>query len=145
MKITLSIDSKESIEIERYVLARFIDFMDDDAPLSKFFSVLASHPASEVRCAVASKSCLPIDLLEKMAHDESVEVVQEVACNETALNCFDQHQLQAMIDRDVSVASQLADNLFLVNLDKRDDLIYLLNKHPDPQVVDTVAEFVKNI
>ena len=144
MKITLSVDSKESIEIGHSDLASIVRVLDDEPRYSGFFSALASHPASQVRCAVAFKSCLPIELLKKLAHDESIEVVREVASNETALNLFDKSQIQAMIDRDVSVASDLADNLFMVCEEKLDGLIHSLLKHPDPRVAETAADFDAN-
>jgi len=49
-----------------------------------------------------------------------------------------------MIDRDVSVASELADNLFMVCEEKLDGLIHSLLKHPDPQVAETAANFDAN-
>ena len=140
MKITLSVDSKESIEIGHSDLASIVRVLDDEPRYSGFFSALVSHPASQVRCAVAFKSCLPIELLKKLAHDESIEV----ASNETALNLFDKSQIQAMIDRDVSVASDLADNLFMVCEEKLDGLIHSLLKHPDPRVAETAADFDAN-
>lgn len=144
MKITLSIDSAKSIEIGHYDLASIIRTLDDEPRHSGFFSALAFHPASKVRCAVAFKSCLPAELLEKLARDVSIEVVREVASNETALNLFDQPLLQAMIDRDVSVASDLADNLFMVCEEKLDGLIHSLMQHPDPLVAEMAADFDSN-
>lgn len=141
MKITLSIDSAESIEIGYFDLVSIIRTLDDEPRHSGFFAALASHPASKVRCAVAFKSCLPVGLLEKLARDESIEVVREVASNETALNLFDQPMLQAMIDRDVGVASELADNLFMVNGENLDGLVHSLMRHPDPLVAAVAADF----
>lgn len=144
MKNTLSINSSKPVEIGHSDLASIIRILDDEPRYSDFFSALASHPASEVRCAVAFKSCLPVELLEKLARDESIEVVREVTCNEAALNLFDQPLLQVMIDRDVSVASDLADNLFMVSEEKLDRLIHSLMQHPDPQVAETAADFDAN-
>ena len=138
MKVTLSVDSTESIEIGYSDLALIVSWLDDEPRNLAFLSVLAAHPASEVRCAAAGKSCLPAELLGKLALDESIEVVRGVACNETALRLFDQHQFQAMIERDVSVASDLANNLSMVNETSLDSLILSLLKHPDPKVADAV-------
>ena len=144
MKVTLSVDSTESIEIGFSDLALIANWLDDEPRYLAFFSVLAAHPASEVRCAVAGKSCLPVELLGKLACDESIEVVREVASNETALSLFDQHQFQAMIKRDVSVASDLANNLSMVSEVNLDSLILCLLKHHDPKVADAAVDFESN-
>lgn len=141
MKNTLSINSIEPVEINYSELASVINALGDEPGYADFFSALASHPASEVRCAVALKTCLPIDALVKLSRDKSIEVVRDVTLNETALNSFDESQLQEMIDRDVSVAVYLADNLFMVGEDKLDGLINLLRQHPDPRVAETADEF----
>lgn len=144
MKITLSVNSKQSIEVGHSDLASIVHSLDDEPRHSAFFSALASHPASEVRCAVAGKSCLPVQLLEKLARDCSINVVKQVANNETALNLFDQSLIQMMIDRDVSVASDLADNLYMVCEERLDEIIHSLLQHTDPQVVDEAAKFDAN-
>lgn len=141
MKNTLCINSIKPVEISHSDLASIVRVMDDEPRYSDFFSALASHPASEVRCAVAFKTCLPIETLVKLSRDKSIEVVRDVTLNETALNSFDESQLQEMIDRDVSVAVYLADNLFMVGEEKLDGLINLLLQHPDPRVAETADEF----
>jgi len=144
MKITLSVNSKQFIEVGHSDLASFVNFMNDEPCHSAFLSALVSHPASEVRCAVAGKSCLPVESLAKLARDSSINVVRQVANNEIALNLFDQSLIQTMIDRDVSVASDLADNLNMVCEEKLDGIIYSLMHHADPQVVDTATGFDSN-
>lgn len=141
MRNTLSVNSIESVEISYSDLASVINVLGDEPCYADFFSALASHPASEVRCAVALKTCLPIETLVKLSHDKSIEVVRDVTLNETALNSFDESQLQEMIDRDVSVAVYLADNLFMVGEEKLDGLINLLLQHPDPRVAEAADEF----
>lgn len=144
MKITLSVDSAESVVIGHASLASIVFSLEDELCNLGFFSALVSHPASEVRSAVAGKSCLPIEMLWKLARDSSIDVVKAVASNETALNMFKQPQFQAMIDRDVSVASELANSLWMVSEDNLNGLIHSLLKHPDPLVVDTAADFDTN-
>lgn len=141
MKNTLSINSLEPVEISYSDLASVINALGDEPCYADSFSALASHPASEVRCAVAMKTCLPLKTLVKLSHDKSIEVVRDVTLNETALNSFDESQFQEMVDRDVSVAACLADNLFMVSDDKLDGLINLLLQHPDPRVAETADEF----
>lgn len=144
MKITLSIDSKETIEIGHSDLAHIVNWLDDDTRHADFFSRLAEHPASEVRSAVAIKSFLPFEALEQLARDASIEVVRQVANNERALEMFDISLIQDMINRDVSVASEMAENLSMVREYIREELAYALSKHTDPKVVDAAEISVAN-
>ena len=140
MKTTVSIDSQESIEMKYSDLANFVNWLNDDKQYAAFFARLAEHPASEVRSAVADKAALPIEIIEKLARDPSVEVVRHVANNEHAMEKFELSLIQEMIDRDVSVASDIADNLSMVRKDATDDIILMLMKHPDPKVVETAQQ-----
>jgi len=144
MKITLSINSRESIEIGHSDLAHFSDWMDDDIRYSAFFSRLAAHPSSEVRCAMAGKHFLPCEKLEELARDTSIEVVRRVANNEYALGVFSLSMLIEMSERDVSIAADIADNLSEVGRIERAELIVELLKHSDPKVVDAVENFVRD-
>ena len=108
MKITLSINSEHSIEVANSELAYFLFFSNDNPSRADFYNELASHPASQIRAEVASKTCLPVTTLEKLANDHSIEVVKKVACNETALKLFKAETLKSMLDRDASIAFDLA-------------------------------------
>jgi len=141
MKITLSIDSKESIEIGHSDLASIIGWLDDDVRYALFYSRLANHPASEVRSAAAGKATLQVDALEVLANDASIEVVRQVANNERALMLFELSAIQEMIRRDVSVAADIADNLYMVRKGVREDVIQTLLQHADPMVVETAESF----
>lgn len=144
MKVTLSIDSQQSIEINYSDLAHFANWMDDDVCYSVFFSRLAAHPSSEVRCAMAGKYFLPSEMLEQLARDMSIEVVRRVANNNHALGLLDLSLLQEMIQRDVSVASDISENLSVHSPNVRDALIGTLLKHSDPKVVEAVENFVRD-
>lgn len=141
MKITLSIDSKESIEINHTDLATIIGWLDDEVCYAFFLSRLVNHPASEVRSAVAGKTTLPIEALETMVNDSSIEVVRQVANNERALRLFELSAIREMIRRDVSVAGDIADNLHMVREDVREGAIQTLLQHTDPRVVETAESF----
>lgn len=144
MKITLSIGSRESIEINHSDLAHFADWMDDDVRYSAFFSRLAAHPSSEVRCAMAGKYFLPAEMLEQLARDTSIEVVRRVANNDHALRLLSLSVLMEMSERDVSVAADIADNLPVFGKHEREALICELSKHSDPKVVEAVENFVRD-
>lgn len=141
MKITLSIDSKESIEIGHSNLAAIVGWLDDDMHHAFFFSMLVHHPASEVRRAVAGKSSLPIEVLEVLMGDACVEVVRQVANNERALELFELSTIREMIRRDVCVAADIADNLYMVRESVREDVIQTLLQHADPKVVGAAESF----
>ena len=141
MKITLSVDSKESIEIGHSDLADFISWLEDNTRHAIFFSRLAGHPVSEVRSAVADKTELPIESLEQLARDPSIEVVRRVANNERALRLFELPLIQEMINRDVSVAADIANNLYVVREDVREGIIQTLLQYSDPKVVETTQSF----
>jgi hypothetical protein len=144
MKITLSIDSKDasdSIEISHADLAMIVSCSKDDLRHAIFYSRLFDHPASEVRFEVAGMSNMPTDTLELMARDTSIEVVRQVANNKRALRMFKVSLLQEMINRDVSVAADIADNLSRVHEDARTDVIQVLLQHTDPKIVETAKNY----
>jgi len=142
MKVTLSIDSKKTIEIGHSELANIICWSDDDRRHAAFFTPLFDHPASEVRSAVAGKSCLPLDELECLSRDASIDVVRVVANNKRALKMFEAPLFLKMISRDVSVAAEIADNLNRVRKSSRQDVIQALLQHTDPKIVETTQNFV---
>lgn len=141
MKITLSVDAKESIEIGHSDLADILSWLDDNTRHAFFFVRLAGHPASEVRSAVADKTELPIETLELLARDASIEVVRRVANNERALRLFELPLIQEMIRRDVSVATDIAANLYMVRHDVREGVLQILLQHADPKVAETAESF----
>jgi len=141
MKITLSIDSKEYLEIGNADLANFVISLDDENRHASFFAQLALHPASEVRSVVADKYCLPIEMIELLARDASIEVLQRVANNERALQMFEVGLFKEMISRDVSVAAEIAENLSMVRNVIQEELIKTLLMHADPRVVEAANRF----
>jgi len=143
MKITLSINSKESIEIGHSDSAFIIGCLPDDLPHAIFFAKLATHPASEVRSAVAAMSFMDTDMLEQLARDTSIEVVRQVANNKRVLRMFKNSMLLEMIARDVSVAAEIAENLSGVLDEMREEIIQALLQHADPKVVETTESFVR--
>lgn len=141
MKVTLCIDSKESIEIGHSDLATLVGCLDDDMRYAFSFLTLVNHPASEVRSAVACKTSLPINALEVLAADASIEVVRQVANSERALQSFELPLVQAMIRRDVSIAADIAENLPMLSESVRLGVIQNLLQHDDPRVVEAARKF----
>ena len=141
MKITLSIDSKESIDIGQMILSSIVSWLDDDVKHVFFCSMLAKHPASEVRSAIAGKDFLPLDVLESFVDDASIEVVRQLANNKRVLKLFELPLLQKMINRDVIVAEDIADNLHRVSKLVRVGVIQALLQHADPKVVEIAENF----
>ena len=141
MKITLSINSKKSIEIGHTDLAMIIMCLDNDKRHGKFFSRLFDHPASEVRSEVAGLSFLPLAELECLSRDTSIDVVQKVANNKRALKYFEAPLIVKMISRDVSVATAIAYNLDKIRESARDEVIEVLLDHADPTVMEIAQQF----
>jgi hypothetical protein len=143
MKITLSIDSKETFAFNISDAINIVSCIDDEAKYASFFSLLAEHPSSEVCCVTANKSCVPLKVLKQLARDSSIEVVRTVASNESALKKFKLSLLQEMIARDVSVAMAIADSLYFMGEELHEDVIQALLQHDDPKVVETAENFVQ--
>jgi len=134
MRISISINAKNSILIGSSDTAFIIGCLPDDQRHATFFSRLIDHPAAEVRGAVAAMSCMDADTLEQLAADNSIEVVQQVARNKRALRNFKKSLILKMIERDVSVAAEIAENLEEVQEDYRAEITDVLSQHPDPKV-----------
>jgi hypothetical protein len=141
MKIALSVDSQETIVLSLSDSANVVGWLDECVDSAPFFSRLADHPSSEVRSAVAFKTCLPQETFRQLARDPSIDVVKNIACNESAMSQFKLPLIQEMIDRDVSVATNIADFLNLVNEEIREEVIHLLLQHDDPKVVETASAY----
>ncbi len=139
MKITMSIDSQETIVLNLSDTANVAGWLDDCVVYASFFSKLAEHPSSEVRGAVAFKTFLPQTTLRQLARDSSIDVVKNIACNESAMSQFKLPLIQEMIERDVSVATNIADSLHQVNEEIRDEVIQALLQHDDPKVVEMAS------
>ena len=142
MKVTLSIDSKQSTEIKPSDLATIIGDLPDDLAHAILFAPLCDHPSSEVRCAIAGLSYMSSDTLEILARDASIEAVRQVANNKRALQTFKAPLILEMIRRDVSVALEISGNLswILVN-EIREEVIQALLLHTDSQVVEATRDF----
>jgi hypothetical protein len=141
MKITLSIDSKETLELSALDAANVVGILSDEERGTAFFSLLAEHPCSEIRCAVARSSYLPLKVFKRLARDSSIEVVRTVAGNENAMKQFEVALILEMIARDVSVAATLAENLRFMDEPLHEDVIQSLLQHPDPKVAEESLSF----
>lgn len=146
MNIALSMaDSNESIEIKHSDLESVVSRLDDDVCYGFIFSRLVTHAASEIRSVVARKATVPIEILEQLVSDVSIEVVRQLANNYSALQLLELSQFELMINRDVSVAAEIAENLFMMREDVRDDVIQILINHTDPMVVQTVESYLNDL
>ncbi|PPC97433.1 MAG: hypothetical protein CTY32_01525 [Methylotenera sp.] len=120
--------------------------LDDKPVLADFFAEAANHSASQMRCIVARKSCLPISMLEKLAHDSHCDVVREVAQNKTALKKFSADLLIDMMSRDFGIAFELADNLPLIeDVATRDCVINFMQESGDPEILVKIAKYHRRL
>lgn len=141
MKITLSIDSKETIELSLSDTSNFLNWLDDNEKYAAFFSLLAEHPSSELRCIAANTSYLSLKVLKNLARDSSVVVVSAVARNKAALKQFKMPLIQEMIARDVSVAMAIAECLRYFHEEISEEVVQILLQHHDPKVIETAENF----
>jgi hypothetical protein len=141
MNVTLTINSSDSIKVGYSDLASIISCLPDDMLHAIFFKKLCGHPASEVRSALAGMRYMDPDMLEILAIDTSIEVVRQVAHNKRALKMFKTSLIQTMIERDVSIALVIADNIHLTLSEARPDIIQILLQHPDPEVVEKASGY----
>ena len=140
MKITVSIDSKQSIEIGYAELSEVLFSLSDNPSSADFFNRLASHPVSEIRAIAADKTCLSVATLERLANDPSIDVVQRVAHNDTALKSFKADTFKTMIGRDVSIALDLARYYHSAMRPSVSKAVKAeLLKHEDPSVRNALA------
>jgi len=143
MKISLSINSEKYIDLAFDVTAAIVNQLDDNEQNIPVYSTLAEHSSSEVRSAIAYKSCLPRKIFKRLAEDSSIEVVKVIATNITALEMFDLHLIRNMIDRDVSIAITIANSLYAMNEEVRGEVIDYLMLHNDPQVLMIAQEYMQ--
>lgn len=141
MKVTLSIDSKEAINLNLANAVDAVCMLDDVERHASIFSRFAEHPCYDVRIAVANNACLPYKTLRLLARDPSIDVVCAIANNKSALKKFNVSLFEEMIARDVSVAAALAGNLGRVDEEIREELMDILDTHDDPKVVNLVLDF----
>lgn len=144
MNITISINSTEMIEINYKAAATIAAELADEEVNAAFLSKLATHPNSDVRCAVAYKTCLPHGVFRHLAQDSSIDVVKSVANNDLALASFDLALIRGMVDRDVSVALTIAYSLYLVDETIRGEVVDYLLLHDDPKVKDVAKEYLRD-
>lgn len=143
MKITLSINSKYSVELNYRALANCLDDMGDEPAMAGLFNELADHPSGNVRYVLAMKKHLPIEALERLADDPNIEIMREVAKNKTALRLFKSDLLIRMIERDECVALELADRLSKIeNGTTRERVINTMRKSRDPELAAKIATYL---
>lgn len=145
MKVTMTIHSNDSvpdnsIEIGYSDLATIISLLPSDKRSATFCSLLRSHPASDVRRAVANLSHMDKNTLKYLAHDNSIEVIRSVTSNSCALKKIKSSLLLKMINRDVSVALNIALHLRSIPKKTRHKIIQAMMLHTDPVVVERVIE-----
>jgi hypothetical protein len=143
MRIALSINSEHSIELTH---DQATSIMYDKPVSADFFAEAANHLASQMRCIVAKKSCLPISVLEKLAYDSHRDVVREVVQNKTALKTFSADLLIDMMNRDFGVAFELAGNLSLIeDATTRDSVIKFMQESGDPEILGKIAKYHRSL
>jgi hypothetical protein len=146
MKITLSINTGHSVDLNYSQTSNVFCDIGDDLALADFYAETAKHPSSQVRCIVATKECLPIHVLEKLANDPHIDVVRVVAQNSSALKEFSVELLIRMIARDLGIAFELADKLPLIHEEStREEIIAAIQKIEDPELQRKVSRYLLSL
>lgn len=141
MKVTLFINSSDSLEIDHSDLSSIINVLSDKKSNAHFISSLRNHPVSEIRRVVADNPYMGIDTLKYLARDKSIRVVRSVADNNRALTKFKSSLLLEMISRDVSVAKVIALSLGSISKKTCNKIIPALLQHTDPAVVEIAQNY----
>lgn len=146
MKITLTVDSKHSVELDYQAVVSCLDDLGDEPSLSNLFGALVNHPSSNVRYILAQKECLPISALAVLANDPHIEVVREVSQNKTALKAFSADQFIRMIERDFCIALELAERLSLIEDNAtRGSVILEMQKSGDPELLAKISKICRKL
>ena len=135
MKINITVNGKYHLELSDSDFMDIVSFLSNRPNDAAFYDVLSNHPASRVRAVVASKSFLPLSTYHKLADDPCLEVVQYLASNSAALRQFDTSTVRKLIDRDVSIAVEMAfTHINELQPSIRTSTKKYLKSHPDPAV-----------
>lgn len=146
MKITLSINSGHTVDLNYSQTSNVLCDIGDDPALADFYAEAANHPSSQVRCIVATKECPPILVLKKLANDPHIDVVRSVAQNSSALRSFNAELLIQMIARDLGIAFELADKLPLIQEEAtREGVIATMQNIGDPELQRKVSRYLRSL
>lgn len=77
----------------------------------EFFTLAARHPSPYVRQCVADKNELPIEAVEILAQDNSVEVLRALVTCSTFAAWANEELLERMIKLDPGIAENIANNI----------------------------------
>ena len=112
MKSTLRIKSDPEIELEVGAsdLANLIGSMPDtaDEKVLKVLEVLASHPASAVRIAIACKDNLTAETVATLSVDKEINVLRQLVNTNKGRELLETSQLMKMIGFDNELAQSIA-------------------------------------
>lgn len=143
MKVTVQIDQGLTTELPHAAVADMVYSFENSPIYANLFEELAGHPSSQVRASVAFKTCLLANTYEQLAQDSSIEVVQRIMGNSTALHSISTESLKTMISRDISIASELVTwGLDEMDTERRGVVITELLKYDDPIIRDAIANLI---
>lgn len=138
MKSTLRIKSDPEIELEVGAsdLANLIGSMPDtaDEKVLKVLEVLASHPASAVRIAIACKDNLTAETVATLSVDKEINVLRQLVNTNKGRELLETSQLMKMIGFDNELAQSIASYVERYENADVEKLSDLLIKHSDPGV-----------
>ena len=137
MKITVSVDSL-SIELCAESVENLVGSLSESEEYKDFYRVLAAHPSSGVRSAIASKDKIDAETVRLLSQDPVPNVRLGVLVGEAGRAHLTEAQLTSLAEGDLVCAETIAGNLGAFQLES-DNLAQLLAKHTDPKVRQCLA------
>lgn len=141
IKVTCTISCKESIcfELGYEDVRNIVSEMPDTTENITKFALLAKHPSSHVREAVASKDNLDEATVEALISDNVIEVLQALLGSRLARQYLSTEKLISVISRDATIAEYIAGYIECFDNANTDKLSSDLACHQDPRVRAALA------
>ena len=134
IKIQLIVNNL-TIDVPDSMLNSMISDLHIDSEEGKnILEILAHHPSSQVRESVAYKDELTEETVKILAADPSTEVLSNLLSSDSAKEFLSTEEVLAIVQRDPSLARQVADSLDQFEQADQGKLADVCMKHPDPSV-----------
>lgn len=132
-------DAVHSSNLSYEALASVINSHPDAESSADFFEVMAGHPATYVREAVAYKDHLNRSTVDKLANDSSVNVLRNLSRSSAFREHVSFETLERLLALDVEIAQNIANNLDGFEQCDMGKLATLLSEHQDLGVLAALA------
>lgn len=142
-KVSLTIVDAEGnstqMPLSFQTLASAISASEDTLENSKYYELLAIHPASIVREAIARKNFLNEKTVSILSSDKSVHVLRILAWNIAYKKYAKEKDIEYAIDCDNEVASSIASDMGEFKKVNKQTIVKKLLSCEDPAIIEAVA------